>query len=439
MLNLNLIGGTLCPNRKFLLGLEALGLFSQRLMASLMICAFVTTSSTSAAAQTWTQKQSFPGAARNGSTAFVIDGYAYVGLGKDDSRHYSDFYRYNPTQDSWDKIPDFPGGPRATAVSFVLNGKGYVGIGDTTTLFLSRVYYKDFWCYDPQTNTWAKVADFGGSARSSAVSFAVEGKGYVGMGGDAGSTKPKDFWRYDPAGNKWESLGNAPMEARTSATAFALGGKGYVTGGVNAVPNSTTLHSDVHEYDPMTNKWTRKVSADFSLLFTGASAFVLNNEAYICYGTTAKMAKYNPSSNMVTDLGNPLQLGDGRANPVAFAVNGKGYLMLGYQFATFQSYYTKECWEYAPLVGTGSEPLPESEAQLLPSGSPGVFRVSLNQSSKGPCSMRIFDLNGRILHQIASVQHEDTADLTQLPSGTYMVLFEMGGQKRTQKIVFVRE
>jgi hypothetical protein len=43
---------------------------------------------------------------------------------------------------------------------------------------------KDFWEYDPATNTWTQKADFGGTARYSAVGFSIADKGYLGTGTD---------------------------------------------------------------------------------------------------------------------------------------------------------------------------------------------------------------------------------------------------------------
>ena len=63
--------------------------------------------------------------------------------------------------------------------------------------------YKDFWEYDPATDTWTQKADFGGTARTGAVGFSIGSKGYIGTGHMIGSLLQKDFWEYDPAANTW--------------------------------------------------------------------------------------------------------------------------------------------------------------------------------------------------------------------------------------------
>ena len=55
---------------------------------------------------------------------------------------------------------------------------------------------KDFWEYDPSSNTWAQKADFGGPARYAAVGFSIGLKGYIGTGYDGGYQN--DFWEYGP-------------------------------------------------------------------------------------------------------------------------------------------------------------------------------------------------------------------------------------------------
>ena len=56
---------------------------------------------------------------------------------------------------------------------------------------------KDFYEYDPATNTWTQKADFGGTGRYYAAGFSIGSKGYIGTGGLV--LLFKDFWEYTPA------------------------------------------------------------------------------------------------------------------------------------------------------------------------------------------------------------------------------------------------
>ena len=66
------------------------------------------------------------------------------------------------------------------AVGFSIGSKGYIGTG----LLIVTFHFKDFWEYDPATNTWTQKADFGGTARTNAVGFSIGSKGYIGTGND---------------------------------------------------------------------------------------------------------------------------------------------------------------------------------------------------------------------------------------------------------------
>ena len=140
--------------------------------------------------EAWSQKADFSGSARNSAVAFSINGKGYIGAGFDGSST-KDFWEYDPVTDTWTQKADFGGMNRQEAVGFSVNGKGYIGAGKY--IFARR---KDFWKYDPSTNAWTQIGDFGGSVRSNAAGFSIGEKGFVGTGFDGSRTK--DFWEYDP-------------------------------------------------------------------------------------------------------------------------------------------------------------------------------------------------------------------------------------------------
>jgi N-acetylneuraminic acid mutarotase len=89
------------------------------------------------------------------------------------------------------QVADFPGSARETAIGFSIGNKGYVGLGTDATYSDKN---KDFWQYDPSTNTWIKKADYPGTGIYGATGFSVNDKGYVGLGGSAEYGQKKDFW-----------------------------------------------------------------------------------------------------------------------------------------------------------------------------------------------------------------------------------------------------
>ena len=56
---------------------------------------------------------------------------------------------------------------RSNAAGFSIGSIGYIGTGYNGTV------RKDFWRYDPSSNSWTQKADFGGTARRAAVGFAI--------------------------------------------------------------------------------------------------------------------------------------------------------------------------------------------------------------------------------------------------------------------------
>jgi N-acetylneuraminic acid mutarotase len=211
------------------------------------------------ATDTWTQKADFQKLERFDAVAFSIGdkGYMGTGTGPGPTPMY-DFWEYDPAADVWTQKADFSAAARSLAVGFSIGGKGYLGTGDAS---MDRM---DFWEYDPATDTWTQNADFGGPARSGAVAFSIGLKGYVGTGirddfGDLVSLK--DFWEYDPASDTWTRKADFGGLARSGAVAFSIGNRGFVGTGVHHASGDRTILRDFWEYDPERDAWTRR--ADF--------------------------------------------------------------------------------------------------------------------------------------------------------------------------------
>ena len=126
------------------------------------------------AQDTWTRKADFGGVAREGATGLNIGSNGYIGLGAEYPISYKDFWEYDPNANTWTQKADFGGPGRLYAVGFTIAGKGYVGTGQSGA-FPNYTYYKDFWEYDPNSNTWTRsptlegLLDMGLLASASAV------------------------------------------------------------------------------------------------------------------------------------------------------------------------------------------------------------------------------------------------------------------------------
>ncbi len=183
------------------------------------------------ASDNWTRKADFAGDSRSHAVSFTIGEKAYVGTGASWHSRYNDFWEYNPATDSWKRLADFPGGERADAVAFSIGNKGYIGMGNG-----SGTRHKDLYEYDPATDTWTQKADLPAAVisysttlenRSSAVSFSIGQKGYVCTGNASGYTM-KDLWEYDPVTDTWTRLEDFGGNSRSDAHGFVIGDKGYL-------------------------------------------------------------------------------------------------------------------------------------------------------------------------------------------------------------------
>ena len=225
-----------------------------------------------ATSNSWTQKSNFPHSANNPS-CFVINDTAYVGLGLDNaSTYHTDFWRYDQSTDHWTQVADFPSSARYGAMSFALNGKGYVGCGH------SSVENDDFYAYDPHTNTWATKTSFPGGIRQSGVGAAAGGKGYMGMG-VGNSNYYNDIYQYNDVNDSWAPISSFTNAGRYSLSAFVINDTLYVVGGVSA---ASYLH-DCWSYSAAGDSWSAKAS--FGHLCPDSvfiqDAFVINGHAYM--------------------------------------------------------------------------------------------------------------------------------------------------------------
>jgi hypothetical protein len=297
----------------------------------------------------WTQKADFREAARASAVGFSIGTKGYIGTGWDGKLYYKDFWEYDPATNIWTQKADFGGVARASAVGFSVGTKGYIGTGAAVE------YERDFWEYDPATNIWTQKADFGGAARASAVGFSIGTKGYIGTGWD-GKLYYKDFWEYDPATNIWTQkadFGLLVAAARKAVVGFAIGTKGYIGTGIAA----TGYTDDFWEYNPAGNTWTQMTS--FGGTKRGSAVgFSIGTKGYIGTGIdgsgyTKDFWEYDPAGG--ADLGTWTVKADfggtARKDSVGFLIASKGYIGTGID----GSGYTKDLWEYDP-AGINSIP-----------------------------------------------------------------------------------
>jgi hypothetical protein len=267
----------------------------------------------------WNSIANFGGTARQRAVSFSISGKGYVGTGWDGA-YKKDFWEYNPTTNSWTQKADFGGTARDNAVGFATSTKGYIGTGYDGT------YKSDLWEYVPSSNTWAQKTSFPGAARRQAVAFSIGNYGYIGTGYTP--TYVKDFWEYDSATDTWVQKTNFGGSARYGAVGFSISGKGYVGTGYDGA-----YKNDFWEWDQATNVWTQKSNIGTTLRVFSCG-FSVANRGYIATGLSSTGAyltdtwEYNPNNNVWLQK-NSIP-GVGRHTATGFGVNNKVYIGTGY-------------------------------------------------------------------------------------------------------------
>lgn len=241
--------------------------------------------------------------------------------------------------DTWVQKNSLPAQPRAAAVSFALNGYGFVGTGlDSTGNLLD-----DFWKYDPSNDSWSQVASYAGTARKNAVAFVTDSFAFVGTGYD-NSGLTNDFYKYDGLNNTWiqiENLDSAgSVYPRRDASAFNIGNLGYVVGGYDG----TSFYSnETWEYDGNRDTvWREKTVFPLSGR-RWATAFSAGGFGFVGMGYNFSQEyfhdfwKYDVSSNTWTQMAD--FNGNKRAYGVSFVINGFAYVGTGFDGAYKDDFY----------------------------------------------------------------------------------------------------
>jgi len=144
-----------------------------------------------------------------------------------------------------------PAGGRACACACVLDDKGYVFGGRDA----DGNYLNDLWRYDPEADSWTQAGVLPGPARTNATMIAYEGCLYIGLGfvqGDVyvDNNYLRDWWRWDPKTNTWDSLAPYPDATTIAAVPYVVEDRIYVIYG-----SSYSVSRQINWYEPATDTW----------------------------------------------------------------------------------------------------------------------------------------------------------------------------------------
>ena len=164
---------------------------------------------------------------------------------------------------------------------------------------------------------------------------------------------------YDPVTDKWTKKVDM-ITPRYGHTASVVGDKIYIIGGAWGVQKPSATAETVEEYDPVGDKWKDVAKAASVRLYPTAS--VVNNRIYVIGGLAdllgidalSSMEEYSPATNLWTqkpDMLNP------KASAASDVVNGRIYVFGGWLgwvkgvggtvFSSVEE-YTPEGWFVSP-------------------------------------------------------------------------------------------
>ncbi len=375
----------------------------------------------------WTQKADFPGDARMEAIGFSIGGKGFVGAGYNPQNNnisfYKDFYEFNSNNNTWINRSDIGDSGRFGAISFSIGNNGYVGSGiaeDTGKVSLFHCK-NDLWEYDTAKNLWTQKANLPGLPRSNAIALGIGEKAYFGLGAMSATLTMKgrylnDFWQYDPIKDNWLRKSDFPGLPRTYAIAFANGGKIYI--GTGADSNLNKLN-DFWEYDTAFDSWSQ-ISSPISLGRYGGIGFSIAGIGYIGFGYVENQGIsndlwiYDTSSKQWTQMTNNVSYFS--ANPVAFSIGNYAYVGTGIGMRFFQTAF----WQYTPDHTSNIEE-PENQIciSIYPNPSTGKFTIN---SSEVIQEYMITDINGRLIYESNGFIHNNEINVNfTISDGLYFV------------------
>lgn len=375
-------------------------------------------------AQNWIQRADFGGGVRVGVAAIGLNGKGYAGFGADTVVNYlfRDWWEYDPVTDSWTQKADLTSMRRHGPAIFTGNAKIYIvgGSGNNMVLF------SDTWEYDPTLNQWSPKLNLPDGVRNLAASFSIGNKGYIctGQGGSPVDMKD-DLWEYDAISGNWAQKASLPGGKRVFATGFSVLGKGYVATGMD----STISHTrDLWEYDPATDSWARKADlpANADARY-GAFSFGTGNKGYLGTGVSPNLNyqlndfwEYNPATDSWFQLVS--EPSPGRCYASGFAIGTNVYLGTGLYTST---QYYKDIWALDVLLAGTDHPENQFVHRLYPNPMYASAVLEIPQAEK--TIFTLYDLNGNKVRELMITSKKTMLEREDLSSGLYLYSLEKEG------------
>ena len=252
----------------------------------------------------------------------------------------------------WTYGKDFEGEPRTDAIGFTINNIGYIGRGSLGAYCFCPM--KDFWAFNPVTNTYERKADFPGMLTGDPIGFSVNGKGYSGGGNfySNGQFYNSDqLWEYNPGTNAWTQKNNLPAPATSIySITLVINNKAYLLEG-----------QSLYEYNDATDQWISRTNFPGEVPpYKQAISFAINNKGYVSQNGIS-FYEYNPSLDTWTQKED--YPGMNTSGKASFMINGYGYAGMGGGYYGDEFWKPYEFFRYDPLLNKWTQ-VPSAPASL---------------------------------------------------------------------------
>ncbi|MEZ0610196.1 Kelch repeat-containing protein [Fibrella sp. WM1] len=251
----------------------------------------------------------------------------------------------------------FPGQSRRLARTFTLANKLYV-LGGSDQTQATAADLTDLWQYDPAADKWSQKASLL-VPKALRLDYTlpimlIDGQAHALVTvqtGTTNSTRIPFVYTYDPATDKWTAKGQTPFVG-SSRTVLSLNGKGYAVGGGDQLNTPLSVGKQVWQYDPATDKWTRRNDFPGEARYGGFGT-VYNNKGYLIGGTglnqmLADMWEYNDATDSWTQKAAPPTIvSNGAFSGKAYLVGDKlTFTQFADKYYTYN--FTTQSWSTAP-------------------------------------------------------------------------------------------
>jgi hypothetical protein len=392
---------------------------------------------------------------------------------------------------SWNQKAGYYGAQLVYQFTFTLADKCYFGCGTKFDSIGPGFYYRDFWMFDPVTNSYTQQADFGGTGRANAIGFAVNGKGYAGT--CPFCPIPLDFWEYEPASNTWNQKADVPLQLSygVDRKSFPTMNYGYVLVLGNGSP------AGLWQYDPANDAWQQKSPCPVSLmggmhfsigtnLFFGIGRVdssvsnLFSNAMYRYHETIDQWAPVAAFPGLAREYGASFAIGQkgyvGMGNGpnwplyytdfwqydlqtnawiqaasfpglprntyLSFSTSTHGFAGIGFVNVVFPSLYFNDLWEYTPgtITGTGATEIVEMPALTV---SPNVCShavwIKATRLVSRFVELAIYDHAGLMIKRYSlrtsDAELNEAMDVSALLAGVYLVSLRDGQATRSARFI----